>query len=297
MATNKPKVTSQSKTATDLLNSLTSGIGTGSGATGKIDISSTQYDVSGLGLSLKITGGKTTLTADEFINALHRTAIEDSQTWAGIQQAMFVSNYYGSTLPNLGTWGTSDSASVKRFMEALTITNADPTAPTKVNKFLQDQENAAISLGGNGVRSKIQNITIPNTLDLNYIAKNALQKVLGSATKAQVDAFTKSFQSDVMAVARSNAVEPQIAPSKMLMSAPENARQADMPPPPQKTIMQNFADLQKAPTVQLRANQSAPDVNVAAEDFARKIDPNAAAVHGLSDAMGAWFNSLAKGNQ
>jgi hypothetical protein len=285
-------------------------VGTGSSAVGKIDISATKFNVQGLGLPPKITGGKSTLSADEFVKALQRTAIEDPQTWAGIQYAMYRSNYYGQTMPSLGTWGTSDPASVKRFMEALTITNTDPNVAAPVSSFLTQQENAAISLGGNGVRSQIQNVTIPNKLDLDYIAKKAFQNVLGSATQKQVDAFAKSFQADVMSVARANAAQAQPAIPK-IPAAPKMAPStgghyegstfvpdAAVPQMPAgNTLAQNLAQAQKAPSIQLKAVQSAPDATVAAEEFARKSDPKAAAAQGLNNAMGAWFSSLAKGNQ
>lgn len=281
------------------------------GTPGKIDITSIQYNVQGLGLSAKATGGKMTLTADELINALQRTAIEDPQTWAGIQYAMFRANYYGQTMPSLGSWGTSDPASVKRFMEALTITSTDPNAATPVSTFLTQQENAAISLGGNGVRSQIQNVTIPNKLDLDYIAKKAFQNVLGGATKKQVDAFTKSFQADVLAVARANASQAQPAIPKIPSTMPAASTGGghyegstfvpDATTAPQmpagNSIAQNLTEAQTAPSIQLRATQSAPDATVAAEEFARKANPKAAAVHGLSDAMNSWFTSLSKGNQ
>jgi len=286
-------------------------VGTGSSAVGKIDISATKFNVQGLGLPPKITGGKSTLSADEFVKALQRTAIEDPQTWAGIQYAMYRSNYYGQTMPSLGTWGTSDPASVKRFMEALTITNTDPNVAAPVSSFLTQQENAAISLGGNGVRSQIQNVTIPNKLDLDYIAKKAFQNVLGSATQKQVDAFAKSFQADVMSVARANAAQAQPAVPKIAAAPVANAAPMGMATshagyvaaqnapemPAGNTLAQNLTQAQTAPSIQLRQVQSAPDPTVAAEEFARKSDPKAAAAQGLNNAMGAWFSSLAKGNQ
>ncbi len=278
------------------------------GTSGKIDITSIQYNVQGLGLSAKATGGKMTLTADELINAMRRTSIDDPQTWAGIQYAMFRANYYGQTMPSLGLWGTSDTPSIKRFMEQLTA-NSDGKTAAPVSSFLTEQENSAITLGGNGVRSQIQNVTIPNKLDLDYIAGNALRKVLGSATKAQVDAFTKSFQSEVMSVARANVAQTQAAVPKTAV-APVMASEGghyegstfvpNAPTavqPPQNTLAQNLTAAQAAPTVTLQAQQSAPDTNVAAEAFARKANPKAAAVHGLSDAMNSWFTSLSKGNQ
>ncbi|TSA56452.1 MAG: hypothetical protein D4R39_04245 [Methylophilaceae bacterium] len=278
---------------------------------GKTDITSIQYNVQGLGLSPKITGGKSILSADELVKALQRTAIQDPQTWAGIQYGIFRSGYYGQTMPNLGFWGTSDPVSVKRFMEALTVNNTNTTVAAPVSTFLTQQENVAISLGGNGVRSQIQNVTIPNKLDLDYIAKKAFQNVLGGATQKQIDAFTKSFQSDILSIARANVAQAQPAVPKIAAAPVANAAPMGMATshagyvaaqnapemPVGNTLAQNLTQAQTAPSIQLRQIQSAPDPTVAAEEFARKSDPKAAAAQGLNKAMGAWFNSLAKGNQ
>ena len=278
-----------------------SGLGGGSGTSiSYVDLSKKQFNVSGLNLQFPAGTDVTKVNGTELYNALVKTATTDPSSWLPIKYALAQSNFYATTPNFTPGWQSEDKRAVEFFLQTLVHKNTNLSAgeaETPMATFLAQTQNMAKQYGGAATRTKIQNVTIPNELDLNYIAKNALQKVLGSATKAQVDAFTKSFQSDIMAVARANSVEPQMITPKMTAPMSQNPRQADAVGTPQAMLKQNFVEAQKTPTVQLRATQSPPDANVAAQDFARKIDPNAAAVHGLNDAMGAWFNSLAKGNQ
>lgn len=273
--------------------------GSGSSSVGKIDITANEYDITGLGLPATVTNGKTKMDADTFFKALQKTAYTDPGAWAGIQYAMYRANYYGNTTPDFGSWGTSDPTSVKRFMEALTLLNTDPTKPASVNTFLTDQENAAITLGGNGIRNQIAKVTVPNTLDLNYISDKAFRSALKRPPTAKESAaFAKSYQADVMAVARANAAATAPAMPKMpeagapqLPTIPGQTR----PSIKQPTIAENFAQAQTAPTVSVVGKQDVPNVDVAAAEFARQADPTLAGVQGLNTALGEWFKSLGGG--
>jgi hypothetical protein len=289
---------------TTQLSDLSSLIGpglNGSGKAGKVDITSNEYNITGLGLPLSVTNGKTTMNADTLIKALHATAIKDPQAWAGIQYAMYQAHYYGDTMPSLGVWGSSDPTSVNRFLEALTITNPDVTKPANVTSFLTEQQNTAIKIGGNGVRQQIAKVTVPNALDLNYIADKAFRAALGQApTQKQKDAFTKSYQADVMAVARANAASTA-APTQIpgAMPTPSTSTLPMAPPNPAapvaNTMQQNLAQGLKAPTVKVSGMQDVANADVAAMEFARKSDPTGAGVQGLNTALSDWFKSLGGG--
>lgn len=289
-------------------NSVTSLLGllsssSGSSNLGKYDITSNEYDVSGLGLPKSVTGGKTKLDADTFIKALRKTAETDPQTWAGIQYAMYKANYYGTELPNLGHWDptkTTDLTAVKNFMESLTASNSgDPTVAAPVSTFLTNQQNEAIRLGGNSVRSQIAKVQVPNTTDLAYIADKAFRDVLGmGATEKQRKQFAASFQSQVMSAARASQTAAQSVPT--VPSAPVAAASAKpegfvgpvAPTPEQATLQENLASANLQPQVQMQSVQAAPDANVAAAEFARKADPTQAGVNGLNAAVDTWFKSL-----
>jgi len=278
---------------------LSSSGGSGNSGIGKVDISATKYDISGLGLPATVTNNKTTMDADTFIKALQKTALTDPDAWAGIQYAMYRANYYGNTTPDFGLWGTSDPTSVKRFMEAITLLNDDPAKPAAVNTFLTDQENAAINLGGNGIRNQIAKVTVPNTLDLNYISDKAFRSALGRPpTTKESAAFAKSYQSDVMAVARSNAAASAPATPQMpATSAPQLPTVPGQTKPSikQPTIAENFAQAKTAPTVSVVAKQDVPNADVAVAEFARNADPTMAGVEGLNSALSNWFKSLGGG--
>lgn len=253
---------------------------------GAVDFSKSTFDITGLGLKPTVTGGKTTLTAAELATALHRTAITDPATWAGIQYAMYRANFYGSSTPDIGVWGESDMKGIKGFMEAITVLNDKPQN-LPASSFLTSQENSAIHFGGNGVRNQVAKVTVPNTLDLNYISDKAFRNALGrSPTAAESKKFATSYQGDVMAVARSNAatVSAQKAPATKLPSATDVI--------PDNSMAENLANAQKTSTTQLAPLQSAPDANVAATDFARKQDPTKAGLLGANDAVSSFLKSL-----
>jgi hypothetical protein len=284
-----------------LLGSLPSG--GGSSNIGKFDITSNEYDISGLGLPASVTGGKTKLDADSFVKALRKTAEVSPQTWAGIQYALFQSKFYSST-PTFGSWdpsSTTDLIAVKNFMESLTAHNsADPTVAAPVTSYLTDQQNTAIKYGGNAVRTQIAKVQVPNTTDLSYIADKAFRDVLGvGATEKQRKQFAASFQSQIMSAARMSAAATQAqtptvpsAPSATTPSYPEGFVGPKVPGAAQPTIQQNFQSADMTPKVQVQAVQSAPDANVAAAEFARKADPTQAGVNGLNAAVDTWFKSL-----
>ena len=281
-------------------NSLLGGLGgSGSSGIGKVDITTNQYDISGLGLPATVTNNKTTMDADTFIKALQKTALTDPGAWAGIQYAMYRANFYGNTTPDFGSWGTSDPTSVKRFMEALTLLNNDPAKPASVNTFLTDQENAAISLGGNGIRNQIAKVTVPNTIDLNYISDKAFRNALKRPPTAKESAdFAKSYQADVMAVARANAATTAPSMAQIPSAAAPQLPTVPGPTKPsikQPTIAENFAQAQTAPTVSVVGKQNVANADVAATEFARQADPTLAGVQGLNTALGEWFKSLGGG--
>ena len=277
--------------------------GSGSSGVGKFDITSNEYDISGLGLPASVTGGKTKLDADSFVKALRRTAEVSPETWAGIQYALFQSKFYSST-PTFGSWdktSTTDLMAVKNFMESLTAHNsADLTVAAPVTSYLTDQQNMAIKYGGNSVRTQIAKVQVPNTTDLSYIADKAFRDVLGQgATEKQRKQFAASFQSQIMSAARMSAAATQAqtptvpsAPTATTPSYPEGFVGPQVPKAAQPTIQQNFQSADLTPKVQMQAVQSAPDVNVAAAEFARQADPTQAGVNGLNAAVDTWFKSL-----
>lgn len=295
-----PKPTVDSSVAS-LFGSLPTTSGTSN--LGKYDITSNEYDISGLGLPASVTGGKTKVDADTFIKALRKTADTDPQTWAGIQYAMYKANYYGTNLPNLGHWdptSTQDLNAVKNFMESLTAYNsADPTVAAPVSTFLTNQQNEAIRLGGNAVRSQITKVSVPNTMDLNYIADKAFRDALGRPpTDKELKKFASSYQSNIMAATRAQQTAAQTVPTvptpatPAAPSYPEGFVGPQAVGPKQPTIQENLASADLQPQVQMQMTQQAPDVNVAAAEFARKADPTLAGVNGLNTALDSWFKTL-----
>ena len=270
---------------------------------GQFDISSNKYNVSGLNLPKEATGGLTELDADQFIKALQITADKAPNVWAGIQYAMYKSNYYGNSMPTIGKWDPTsnvDLNATKSFMTQLTVHNsADPTIAAPVTTFLQDQENMAIKMGGNSVRSQIAKVQVPNTTDLAYIADKAFRDVLGvGATEKQRKQFAASFQSQVMSAARASQTAAQTvptvptAPVTAAPSKPEGFVGPVAPASEQATLQENLASANLQPQVQMQSVQSAPDANVAAAEFARTADPTQAGVNGLNTAVDTWFKSL-----
>ena len=270
---------------------------------GQFDISSNKYNVSGLNLPKEATGGLTELDADQFIKALQITADKAPNVWAGIQYAMYKSNYYGNLMPTIGKWDSTsnvDLNATKSFMTQLTVHNsADPTIAAPVTTFLQDQENMAIKMGGNSIRSQIAKVQVPNTTDLAYIADKAFRDVLGvGATEKQRKQFAASFQSQVMSAARASQTAAQTvptvptAPVAAVPSKPEGFVGPVAPAPEQATLQKNHASANLQPQVQMQSVQPAPDANVAAAEFARKADPTQAGVNGLNTAVDTWFKSL-----
>lgn len=263
---------------------------------GQFDIGANKYNVSGLNLPKEATGGLTELDADQFIKALQITADKAPNVWAGIQYAMYKSNYYGNSMPTIGKWDPTSNADLnatKSFMTQLTVHNAaDPTIAAPVTTFLQDQENMAIKMGGNSVRSQIAKVQVPNTTDLGYIADKAFRDALGMpATDKQRKAFAASYQSQIMSAARmSQAATAQ--PAAAIPMAPSTPTAAGSTPAPTPTLDQNLQSADFNPSVGMAAVQSAPDVNVAAAEFARKADPTQAGVQGLNSAVDSWFKSL-----
>lgn len=269
---------------------------------GQFDIGSNKYNVSGLNLPKEATNGLTELDADQFIKALQITADKAPNVWAGIQYAMYKANYYGNSMPTIGKWDPTSNADLnatKSFMTQLTVHNsADPTVAAPVTNFLQDQENMAIQMGGNSVRSQIAKVQVPNTTDLGYIADKAFRDALGMpATDKQRKAFAASYQSQIMSAARmSQAATAQPTPTAPTVPSGSGGHYEgstfvkDTVVTP--TLDQNLQSANFNPSVGMAAVQSAPDVNVAAAEFARKADPTQAGVQGLNSALDSWFKSL-----
>ena len=293
------------------INSLLGKSSNASSTPGKTDISKNTYNIAGLGLPTNLTAGKTVVDADTFIKLLQATASTNPGVWAGLQYAMFRANYYGNTMPDLGAWGTTDATGVKNLMEALTSINqfnATPSSTVDVNSFLTQQENAAIKLGGNGIRTQIAKVTIPNALDLNYIADKAFRTALGRPpTAKESKAFVQSYQGDVMAAARSNATTTStqaqaVSPAiPMQTTAPTVSSpaghlipNAQVAPPPETSIAQNYASASQVPTTSIVGQQDVANSDVAAAAFARKSAPAQAASQNVSVALDAMFASLAR---
>lgn len=273
---------------------------------GAIDLSASTYDISGLGLPSSVTGGRNVLTTSEFATALHKTALTRPDIWAGIQYAMYRSNFYSSA-PDIGLWGSADLSGIKMYMEAMTVLNDIPIN-LPANAFLTQQENAAKTLGGNGVRNQIAKVTVPNTLDLNYISDKAFRAALGRPpTAKESKAFASSYQGDVMAMARSNAAATSAAktttptPSAPAPSASVSTHPQTITPPeptPQASIADNYAAAKNTPpTVSIVGQQDMADPTVAATAFARKSDPKSAAAQNVSNALNSMFQALARHNQ
>lgn len=276
--------------------------GSGNTKLGAIDLSNSTFNVQGFGIpSNLLPGGKTILTPDELVKVLHQTSLARPDVWAGIQYALYRSNYYNS-MPDLGVFGSSDISGLKKFMENMTVMHDNPTN-LQAASFLTQQENTAMKLGGNGVRTQIAKVTIPNTLDLNYIVDKAFRTALGRPpTAAESAKFASSYQGDVMAVARSNAATtaaaktpaPAVpAPTPSVSTHPQTITPPE--PAPGASIAENFASASRTPSVSVVGQQDVPQADVAALDFARKADPAAAASTGLNDAMHQWFSTLGKG--
>lgn len=285
-------------TPTDPFAGIAGLIPSGNSKPGSQDITGIKYDVSGLGLPTSVTGGKTVLDADTFINALHKTALTNSGVWASIQYAMYRAHYYGQSMPDLGVWDqSSDVNTLKKFMSDLTVINTDKAQPAAVNTFLTDQENAAIKLGGAGVRTQIAKVTIPNELDLNYIADKAFRTALGMApTPKQLKAFVKSYQGDVMAVARTNAANIAASSNQVM---PNINAQTSMTPgvTSSNTIAQNYTSASQSTATQILAQPDVANADVAAADFARESNPAQAGSENISNALNAMFTSLARKSQ
>ena len=266
---------------------------------GAVDLSKSTYNIAGLGLKPNVTGGKSVLNSEEFARALHQTAITDPKTWAGIQYAMYRANYYGSATPDIGVWGKSDLTGIKGLMEAMTVLQENPQN-LQASSFLTSQENAAISLGGNGVRNQIAKVKVPNTLDLNYISDKAFRMALGRPpTAKESKRFATSYQSDVMAIARDNAaaVSSQRSQAKTPNAAVSSqSPQAGTPNAAvtSNSIDQNLSTAQLTPTTSVVGTQDIPQVDVAATDFARKSAPAEAGAQNVSNALDAMFSSLAR---
>ena len=280
---------------------------TGTKKLGAVDLSNSTFNVQGLGIPTNyLPGGKTVLTADELVKALHQTSLSRPDVWAGIQYALYRANYYGTTMPDLGVFNTADITGVKKFMENMTVLHDNPTN-LQTTGFLQQQENAAINLGGNGVRAQIAKVTVPNTLDLNYIADKAFRSALGRPpTVKESKAFASSYQGDVLAVARANAdtnaaaktsATPSATPPAPPMSVSTHPQTITPPEPSPNSISDNYAAAAHPAStpVTVVGQQDVANPTAAAEDFARKTDPAGAASNGLNDAMNAWFATLNKG--
>jgi len=305
MATPKPTPKPTIKPDPSLAGLGTLNLGGSGTKIGQFDIGSNKYNVAGLNLPKEATGGLTELDADQFIRALQITADKAPNVWAGIQYAMYKSNYYGNSMPTIGKWDPTsnvDLNATKSFMTQLTVHNAaDPTVAAPVTTFLQDQENMAIKMGGNSVRSQIAKVQVPNTTDLGYIADKAFRDALGMpATDKQRKAFAASYQSQIMSAARmSQAATAQPVPSVPMAPSSSGGHYEgstfvkDNPmAAPSPSLDQNFQSADFNSSVGMTAVQSAPDVNVAAAEFARKADPTQAGVQGLNSAVDAWFKSL-----
>jgi len=281
-----------------------------------IDLSGT-FDVRGFGLPPSSLAGKdpSAMTADDVAYALHRTALTNPDIWAGIQHALNKSNFYTSSQPTLGVWDqTTDIGGIKNFLEgAVTLYPASTGKPVPASQFLNEQENLAIKLGGNGVRNQIAKVTVPNELDLNYVFDKAFRAATGQVpTEKQLKTFARSYQSDILANARANAVSNlaarnpaataltstpiQTAPGAIAgVNAP--AAQPSVTPPPGPSIAENYASAAKSPSVSVVSQPDVANVDVAATNFARKSAPAQAGSENISNALNAMFASLARNSQ
>ena len=316
-ASPKPSISGTPK-STDL-SGVDSLLPSGGGKTKKlnvIDLSGT-FDVRGLGLPPSSLAGKdpSAMTADDVAYALHRTALTRSDIWAGIQHGLNKSNFYTASQPILGVWDqTTDIGAIKNFLEGA-VTLYPPSAGKSVPaaQFLNEQENLAIKLGGNGVRNQIAKVTVPNELDLNYVFDKAFRAATGQVpTEKQLKTFARSYQSDVLANARANAVSSLAAKNPAataLTSAPTEvapgaiaginapATRPSIVPPPGPTIAENYASAAKSPSVSVVSQPDVANVDVAATNFARKSAPAQAGSENISNALNAMFASLARNSQ
>ena len=289
------------------------GFNLGGNNPGQIDITSNRYNITGLGLNPKITGNQTTLSADEFIQALMKTAYTDPKTWAGIQWALYQSNFYGGATPSFGAWNANDKTGVTRFMQALTVLNPDKTKGASVTKFLTTQQNQAITLGGNQIRTRVAKAAVPNTLDITTVFDKAYRAATGEApTAAQSKKFAAEYQSQVLGIARANAMDqattpfegvPTMSPSEVpaIPGATTNGKPAvsgtTATPLPSKSIAENFAAARNTSPVSVVAQQQVADPTVAATEFARKSAPDKVAAQNIDLALNAMFSSLARNSQ
>ena len=268
---------------------------------GSIPIENISYDVTGMNLPVSVTGGKTIITATQLSNGLQALASSNPGQWAQIQYALFQANFYGGSQPGrIGAWDATDKTAVTRFMQGLTLNNIDTTKAVKVLDNLTQEQNMGIKYGG-AARTAVTKVSVPNAMDLGSIADTAFRKALGRPpTDKEANAFVKSYQGEVMAAARATASQaaainaPQAIPTTTTdvgTQVPSNGN-AQTPPPPQNTIAQNYANINKSGGVAMVQNQQAPDAGVAAAEFARKASPVEAGNQGLNTALGDWFKSL-----
>jgi len=277
-----------------VLPSLAGGTGT---SISSVDLAGSEFNVMGLGLPLPAGVDQTKVNGSQLYNALVKAAVDDPGTWLPIKYALAQSNFYSGTPSFTPGFQNEDKTAITSFLTTLTHKNSD-LAPgqvkTPVATFLAQTQNLAKLYGGEAARTQVQKVTVPNELDLQKIADTAFRNALGKpATLAQQKAFARSFQQDVMAVARASAAQvsrPTPTPSTAAVMGAMTP--AATPEAAMKSIQQNAAAGQKQPTTVLRQIQEAPNAALAAEEMAIAAAPADAASQRVDNALNAMFTSL-----
>lgn len=248
--------------------------------------------------------GKLVMTGEETFIALQKLSRSDPARWGSIRALLVAMHAYsGSKIPDFNAnWTNADEYAIKNALTQFHIANIpnptdpkipgeftvfSPNAQTEIDKikaepksFLAFAQDYAISMKNNGYTPRaVKKYTVPATADLTTIAQDAATKSLGRALPpAEAAQFAKDYQALVMSYQKGqNNKSLQTA-----FSAPTNESVGL----PGKTPSAGGA---------AGAVMQAPDVGVAATNFALKANPAQAAATGLDNAMSSWFESLAKG--
>ena len=231
-------------------------------------------------------------------DALHGTS--GGALWGQIRPILIAhaQNYTKREVATKG-WINKDASGLQAFLTGLHNTNAvNSTTPLSALAWIGQKAN---DIGTAGTTTftplRIQNINVPNTLDLKSIADTAFRSALGRPpTDVESSKFASSYQQQVMAVAGSNAqnaADVQQANDRILYGGTPSGTPTGTPSgTPSGTSTSQTVPPPAAP---LNFKQDVPNATVAATNFARQTDPAGAASNGLNDAMNAWFATLNKG--
>lgn len=264
-----------------------------------VDLSTAEFNVTGLGLSLPNGVDPSKVNGVQLYNALVKTSTDNPSAWLPIKYALAQSNFYSGTPSFTPGWKPSeDKTAVESFLTTLVHKNSDLNsgeAKTPMATFLAQTQNLAKLYGGAAVRTQIQKVTVPNPMDLQKIADTAFRSALGRPpTLKQKNDFVKSYTQQIMAVGRASAASTAAAPTAMpsMASIQGAMTPAATPEAAMSSIVAGASVKEKKPPVVLKQVQQAPDAIAAAEKMAIASAPAAAASQSVDNALNAMFASL-----